>query len=247
MCAYTVIVGDTLSPVLKRMVDEDASDFVQTLVSRRFIITVATVGIMFPLSLYRDISKLAKTSAFAIFALFFIWFVMLVVGPSESGERRGDVSWDFINSGFLQAIGVISFAFVCHHNTFIIFSSLTLPTLDRWAKVAHLSVALSLFLSMGMALSGYFVFGSMTQANILNNFSDNNGLVATARVMFAMNMFTTFPLEAFVCREVIANLMYPGTAHLPTKLHVAITTALTGVSLLIALSTCNLGVVLELT
>jgi sodium-coupled neutral amino acid transporter 11 len=65
---------------------------------------------------------------------------------------------------------------------------------DRWAKIAHLSVALLLFLSMGMTLSGYFVFGSMIQANILYNFNDNNGLVAAARVIFAMNMFTTFPL-----------------------------------------------------
>jgi sodium-coupled neutral amino acid transporter 11 len=166
------------------MVDEDASDFVQTLVSRRFIITVATIGIMFPLSLYRDIPKLAKTSTFAIFALFFIWFVMLVVESSESGERRGIVSWYFANSDFLPVIGVSS--------------SVTTPSRsmgqDRWAKIAHLSVALLLFLSMGRTLSGYFVFGSMIQANILYNFNDNNGLVAAARVIFAMNMFTTFPL-----------------------------------------------------
>jgi solute carrier family 38 (sodium-coupled neutral amino acid transporter), member 11 len=249
MCAYIVIVGDTLSPVLNQLVPDpsNVSPLVRVLLSRRFIITAATLCIMLPLSLYRDISKLAKTSAFAVFALFFIWLVMVIVGPFEPAENRGLVPWHIINPGFLQAIGVISFAFVCHHNTFLIFSSLKRPTLDSWARVAHWSVGLSLFLSLGMAVSGYLVFGSLTQANILNNFSSGSLAVSLARVMFAMNMFTTYPLEAFVCREVIANLVSPGVDHLPTNLHVGITTTLIAVSLTIALSTCNLGVVLELT
>lgn len=38
--------------------------------------------------------------------------------------------------------------------------------------------------------------------NILNNFPADNVLINIARLAFGLNMFTTIPLEAFVCREV---------------------------------------------
>ena len=53
-----------------------------------------------------------------------------------------------------------------------------------------------------MAIPGYLIFGGGIQANILNNFSQTDNVMNIARVMFAVNMFTTFPLECFVCREV---------------------------------------------
>jgi len=43
---------------------------------------------------------------------------------------------------------------------------------------------------------------SIGQANILNNFPQNDILINIARLCFGLNMFTTLPLEAFVCREV---------------------------------------------
>jgi len=43
---------------------------------------------------------------------------------------------------------------------------------------------------------------SLDQANILNNFPQNDIFINIARLCFGLNMFTTLPLEAFVCREV---------------------------------------------
>ena len=40
-----------------------------------------------------------------------------------------------INSGLGSAIGVISFAFVCHQTTFLIHNSLEDNTEERWNKV----------------------------------------------------------------------------------------------------------------
>lgn len=46
------------------------------------------------------------------------------------------------------------------------------PTLDNWTKVANgaLMVAASMCLTLGLA--GYLSFGSYTEGDILNNFSD---------------------------------------------------------------------------
>ena len=144
-------------------------------------------------------------------------------GQLVSPPLRGDPSkrFSFVEPGIFQAIGVISFAFVCHHNSLLIYGSLRTPTLDRFATVTHVSTVVSLIACSIMAISGYVVFTDRTQGNILNNFSpvspppplchvfpidpnvpENDTLINIARLCFGLNMFTTLPLELFVCREV---------------------------------------------
>lgn len=54
----------------------------------------------------------------------------------------------------------MSFAFVCHHSTFIVFTSLKDPTPHRWAIVSKISVGFSFVISLTLALSGYLSFFS---------------------------------------------------------------------------------------
>lgn len=68
--------------------------------------------------------------------------------------------------------------------------------------MTHISTAVSLVACVAMALSGFLVFTDKTQANILNNFPQTDLLINVARLCFGLNMFTTLPLEVFVCREV---------------------------------------------
>ena len=91
--------------------------------------------------MYRDISALAKTSAVSLLMIAYIVFVVVWRGFSLPAAERGGPAGDlpFIGSGIFQAIGVISFAFVCHHNTFLIYGSLATPTIDRFAIVTRLS------------------------------------------------------------------------------------------------------------
>jgi sodium-coupled neutral amino acid transporter 11 len=95
------------------------------------------------------------------------------------GQLRGSL---LVNDGVFQAIGVISFAFVCHHNSLLIYGSLKTPTMDRFAKVTHWSTAISMVACLGMALAGYLSFGDKTQGNVLNNFPTKNIMVNIARL-----------------------------------------------------------------
>ncbi|KAF9118913.1 hypothetical protein BGW39_000751 [Mortierella sp. 14UC] len=249
MCAYTVIVGDTLPHVLQALIPGIEDWPVLGFLARRsFVIIFCTVLISFPLSLYRDISKLAKTSAVAMVALVVIIIAVVIEGPRAPMEIRGDPDavWSFARPELFQSIGVISFAFVCHHNSFLIFGSLQKPTMNRVKIVTHMSMLVSLLACLILALSGYLAFSDKTQGNILNNFPSENFIINIARFCFGVNMFTTLPLEAFVCREVIETYYFPG-APFSLKRHAIITTGLVGVSLVIALLTCDLGFVLEVT
>jgi len=67
-----------------------------------------------------------------------------------------------------------------------------------------------------------------------------------ARFCFGLNMFTTLPLELFVCREVIEQYFFSHETYNQQR-HIFFTTTILMSSLLVALVTCDLGVMLEIT
>ncbi|KAL4889039.1 transmembrane amino acid transporter protein-domain-containing protein [Aspergillus ambiguus] len=247
MIAFCIIVGDSIPHVLNSLFPSlrDMS-FLWLLTDRRAIIVLLVLTISYPLSLYRDIAKLAKASTLALISMMVIVVAVITQGFRVSSESRGEVkSLLLVNSGFFQAVGVISFAFVCHHNSLLIYGSLKKPTLDRFTMVTHYSTGVSLLMCLTMAISGFLFFGSQTQGNVLNNFPSDNVLVNIARFCFGLNMLTTLPLEAFVCREVMTTYYFPDEPFNMAR-HLIFTSALVVTAMTMSLITCDLGAVFEL-
>lgn len=199
-----------------------------------------------------------------------ILITVLVQGGLAPAADRGTLaSWNLliINDGIFQAIGVISFglsflsllpsapfyhpvtnmspAFVCHHNSLLIYGSLKTPTIDRFSLVTHISTGVSMIACLLMALVGFLVFGDRTLGNVLNNFPADNTMVNVARLCFGLNMLTTLPLEAFVCREVMLNYYFPGDPF-NMNLHLLFTSSLVVSAMVLSMITCDLGTVFEL-
>ncbi|KAJ3033510.1 hypothetical protein HDV00_006294 [Rhizophlyctis rosea] len=253
MCAYAVIVGDTLPLVLSQLVP--TTSFIHPFVSsRNAMITLTTVCVSLPLSLHRDISALAKSSAVSVVAIVFIIFAVIVGGLGVSDDVKGSGDkWTFVHSGVFQ------FAETNHGSIRGRYTSI------HWVKPNQTSPpkppSASLLFCLTLATSGYLTFTSKTQGNILNNFPADNRLINAARIMFAINMFLTFPLECFVCREVLWGYFFGGDDNgggggghgggggyeLGTKTHVGVTLGLVFSAMGVALLTCDLGFVLEIT
>ncbi|EGX97101.1 amino acid transporter, putative [Cordyceps militaris CM01] len=248
MVAFGVIVGDTIPHVLLA-VWPGLSDVpvVGLLADRRVAIAVFVMGISYPLTLYRDIAKLAKASTFALVGMLVIVATVLVQGLLVPAEARGEFSLPLltVNTGIFQAIGVISFAFVCHHNSLLIYGSLRTPTIDNFSRVTHYSTSISMVACLVLALGGFLVFGDKTLGNVLNNFPSDNIMVNVARLCFGLNMLTTLPLEAFVCREVMQTYWWPD-APFNLRRHVVLSTGLVAAATFLSLVTCDLGAVFEL-
>ncbi|KAI9706252.1 MAG: hypothetical protein M1820_004827 [Bogoriella megaspora] len=126
------------------------------------------------------------------------WTIRLIVINSKlSGANSFQATMEhcFGKSG-LVAISIAQFAldiakrraakpieaFVCHHNSLLIYGSLKKPTLDRFARVTHFSTSISMAACLTMALAGYLNFGDKTKGNVLNNFPSDNVLVNIARL-----------------------------------------------------------------
>ncbi|KIK67413.1 hypothetical protein GYMLUDRAFT_870306 [Collybiopsis luxurians FD-317 M1] len=249
MCAFGIIIGDTIPHVIRSVFPTLYKiPVLGLLTNRQFVIFLCTTCVSYPLSLYRDIHKLSRASGLALVSMLIIVVSVIVEGPHVPAKMKGDPSsrFSFVNPGIFQAIGVISFAFVCHHNSLLIYGSLKTPTLDRFAQVTHVSTLISLVACCTLAVSGYLVFTDETQGNILNNFPSNNTLINVARFCFGLNMFTTLPLELFVCREVIEDYFFSHEDFNPQR-HLFFTTTILFSSMSLAMITCDLGVMLEIT
>ncbi|RYO93815.1 hypothetical protein DL764_007934 [Monosporascus ibericus] len=278
MVAFAVIVGDSI-PYVFRAIWPELRDVpvLGLLADRRAVIVIFVVGVSYPLTLYRDIAKLAKASTLALISMVVILVTVIFQSILAPPEARGSFSTPLltVNSGIFQAVGVISFAnnntptttttaaaaaainltetfskrplaFVCHHNSLLIYGSLKTPTLDRFARVTHYSVGVSTLACLAMALAGFLTFGDRTRGNVLNNFPADNTMVTLARLCFGLNMLTTLPLEAFVCREVVLNYFLPPDAPFNLRLHVALSTAHVAAALAVSLLTCDVGAVFDL-
>ncbi|TVY50055.1 Vacuolar amino acid transporter [Lachnellula occidentalis] len=248
MVAFGIIVGDTIPHVLAAIFPGLGDiPVLGLLVNRRAVIVIFILGISYPLSLYRDIAKLAKASTLALISMIIILFTVVTQSFMVPKESRGEFTTPLLtlNNGIFQAIGVISFAFVCHHNSLLIYGSLKTPTIDRFSRVTHYSTGISMAACLLMALAGFLTFGSLTQGNVLNNFPTDNTMVNIARLCFGLNMLTTLPLEAFVCREVMFNYWFPNEPF-NMNLHLIFSTSLVVSAMALSLITCDLGAVFEL-
>ncbi|KAI0391022.1 acid protease [Xylariaceae sp. FL0594] len=248
MVAFGVIVGDSIPPVFRAIWPNLHEIPVLSLLGdRRAVIVIFTLGISYPLTLYRDIAKLAKASTLALISMVIIVATVVIQGALTPAEARGSFTTPllFINDGIFQAIGVISFAFVCQHNSLLIYGSLKTPTIDRFATVTHYSTGVSMIACLVMALAGFLTFGDKTLGNVLNNFPADNTMVTIARLCFGLNMLTTLPLEAFVCREVMLNYWFPNEPF-NMNLHLIYSSALVVSAMVLSLFTCDLGIVFEL-
>ncbi|KAJ1726168.1 hypothetical protein LPJ61_005372, partial [Coemansia biformis] len=168
MASFIVIVGDTLPHVLSALLPGvAASGFGAVVFSRRFVVALFVVCLAYPLSLYRDVGKLGKTSAFAVVAMCTIITSVVVEGPRIDASLRADPGTPvrLFSAGVFQAVGIITFAFVCHHNSFMIYGSLRKPTLNRYFEVIHISTVVSTIVSLVIAVAGYVCFRDKTRGN----------------------------------------------------------------------------------
>ncbi|KAM7407502.1 hypothetical protein PAMA_003296 [Pampus argenteus] len=242
MVSYNITTGDTLTKVFQRIPGVGPDHI---LAERHFVILLSTLLFTLPLSLYRNIGKLGKVSFLSMMLTLTILIIVIIraatFGPQIVPTEN---AWAFAKWNAVQAVGVMSFAFICHHNSFLIYVSLEQPTLTNWSRVTHISVGSALIISAAFSVAGYSTFTGYTQGDIFENYCRNDNLATFGRFCFGVSIITTFPLECFVTREVLSNVIC--SRALSKVEHVAITLLIVAVCTSISLAYDCLGVVLVL-
>ncbi|XP_054978300.1 putative sodium-coupled neutral amino acid transporter 11 isoform X1 [Sorex araneus] len=246
MISYNIITGDILSKVFQRIPEVDPENI---FTGRHFIIVLTTVTFTLPLSLYRDIAKLGKISLISTLLTTLILGIVMTravsLGPYIFFSRpKTEDAWVFAKPNAIQAVGVMSFAFICHHNCFLVYGSLEDPSVAKWSRIIHVSTAISLFICILFATCGYLTFTGFTQGDLFENYCRNDDLVTFGRFCYGVTIILTYPIECFVTREVIANVFFNG--NLSLVFHTIITVVIITVATVVSLLIDCLGIVLEL-
>lgn len=265
---FCIIIGDSIPHVLRTIIPDNY-------IERTWVIICTTVFISLPLSLHRNIEALEKASFLALISMAIIVLTVIIRGPFLPQSLKGQVTlfhpkWWFKGTIF-KSISIISFALVCHHNTSFIFFSLKNKSIAKFTRLTHISCLLSVFICMTMGYFGFHVFKDKTKGNVLNNFPGDDKYINVARLFFGFNMLTTFPLEIFVLRNIVMDILNDTlldteysmvtdeeTGNVSTtdntalqeanisKYHTIVTIILVLSSMGISLTTCNLGALFEL-
>ena len=218
MCAYLIIIGDTIPQALSLVPPPAAfnasSEHVteQEYIARQISIVVCATFIILPLSLLKDVSKLSKTSMISISCDALLILLVLIRAPVAAEDHYPGLEDDysFAKPNVFAGLGAMSFAFVCHHSSFLVYNTLEEPSPKTWKPVAKVSVSFALFCALLIGIGGYVSFQQATEGNILNNFAPDDGLINVARFLLACTMIFTFPMELFVVRHSIHALFFHG-------------------------------------
>ena len=211
MVAYLMGIGDNMSIVVSSWSGTDlhANPWI-----KRVTLSVISLGAVLPLALLRNMSALSKTSALSISAVLFIILVVLKNATFGAGDapvpvKESDKALLLIDSNFFPAVGVIAFAFVCHHACFIVYNTLRDNTEARWAKTVHATLGVATSVMFVLAVGAFITFRGLTKGSFLTNYSYTDPLCNIMRCLFAVAQTLTYPLELFVARHATHALMFP--------------------------------------
>eukprot|EP01083_Nonionella_stella_P049420 131702_1 len=246
MVAYLVIIGDTVPMVFSHVFSES-----HPLASRRVCIVLFGILLIFPLCLLKSMANLAWSSSLSVLSVAVIVVAIVSQAPGEARDQGISAEtqahpYAFIRPSVFAGIGALSFAFVCQHSSFIVFNTLYEPTVERWALVTHISVGVSWVASCILAVGAYLSFFGESQGDILNNFDFKNVFINVARMLLAMTMVFTYPMENFVARHCVHAIIAKGRNPTSAEFYL-VTLIIWGTSMIIALSFEDLGLILELT
>jgi len=204
MVAYLLIIKDTVPSLLKY----------DNGIERELVLFVTSLTVIFPIMLKKDMSSLACTSLFSVLCDAIIVLFMIFRSPiGDTLEEDGGISEvvlkKSIQPNLFTGLGIISTAMACQHSCFIVYNSLERNTRARWATVTSSSLSVAFLLCAVFAVCGYLGFLDETYGDVLNNFSSQDNAANFARLLLAITMFLTYPMESQVAKHVSFVLLGP--------------------------------------
>jgi len=203
MTIYFSIVGDVLPNVFG-------------FGNRTTSLLLITVFLL-PICLREEIDDLWITSALSItFELLMVTIIIVCfvfnVGMTSNAGNPIEYGW-LLEPSLFKGLAIINFAFVCQHNSFLIYHSLENNTAERWSRVANWSVWLALGFCVILGLAGFIQFGNQSNANLLLNYDEDSKLLKVAQFSLCITLLLTFPIESFVARYVILAAFEEGCGY----------------------------------
>jgi len=249
---FLIIIGDQYDRIFVSHMSECV-----WYVDRRFTITVTSAALIWPMCYFQRLDFLKYAGTLGVFSMLYVVFLnvyqyfVLELDPLKTTPSSGADS----TFSLIAVIPVICFAYQCHEIVVPVYACM--DEKDRNMKSFGKTTALTLFILFVLYCTagtfGYMTFGSSVSPDIMQGYDAKDPLVVIGIIALVVKMITTYP-PMIVCGRGALDGLYAEYFQLPThefiagefKRRVVITTVWFVSSLLIAIFTPNIGVVIEL-
>jgi amino acid permease len=224
LVAYVIVVKENLGSAVRNLVYGDAvmhgeeSWGYEFLSHSVWVTWSASIVIIFPLCLLRDMTPLANLSMVSVASMVAIAVIIVylfLVNPHGSIREPGGTfyeNWLEVRPGYLECLGTFVFTFVSQHTAHLAFSSLkpSLRTYKNWKRVSAFSIFTALSISLTIGLGAYVTFWHATPSAIFEIYPAIS-IIDSAKLLLCFAMLLTFPLPFFTCRELLIVTFFPDT------------------------------------
>lgn len=193
--------------------------------NRELIVLLTMLTILAPLSSLRKIDSLKFTSAVSVaLAIFFvvlssaIALAKLAAGKLETPRMLPSLASKRAILELLTVIPIMSNAFICHFNVPPIYLELKERSPAKMFKVGRITAILCVLVYSATALSGYLMFGDLTNSDVMVNFDSDLGIPFSrvlndaVRIGYVVHLMLVFPVIHFSLRQTIDAVLFPKAA-----------------------------------
>lgn len=235
MIGYCVIIADVLvgsAPNFTGMLPTLLGRHDNPLwLSRPAVLAVLLLLVVLPMLVPRSLASVAKFSSFSVGMVLSLAATIAGLAAVAAAEGRlapdvrvlpstqdmGDGSPLAILTSLLTVVSVSALAFTCHFNLLPIKSSLRNPSQGNMLLVIRAALVVCAAIYSAVAVSGYALFGSATDGDVLKNLTARfvstlvprplaHLLVYGIALIFSFNLLVNFVLKVWAVRENLCEL-----------------------------------------
>ena len=193
----------------------------------KFPIMFGVAGLVFPLCLLKDISKMRIPSLIGVLALVYSIIVVIVESffyiANENNNKIGEMNWIDITKSFnlkegipfFGGVATVFYLYSCHAGAFPVYKTLRNNTTRRIKKVFRRSILLDLFVYFFVAAASFITSPSDPPELILYRPNlkgfDPDYFVLVAKLGIIFNLFFSTPANYAGLRLSIFELIWGNT------------------------------------
>eukprot|EP00792_Barthelona_sp_PAP020_P005025 TRINITY_DN2461_c1_g1_i1.p1 TRINITY_DN2461_c1_g1~~TRINITY_DN2461_c1_g1_i1.p1 ORF type:complete len:480 (-),score=84.46 TRINITY_DN2461_c1_g1_i1:210-1649(-) len=195
LTTYTIIIKDYVSSVVTLLFGE------KTQLQMLLIATILILCFCLPLMCMKDTKSLAFTSTLSVGCITLIVSVIIFKFFSNINNLALEkVKLFEFSIKFIEGTPAIIFGFFAHFQMAAFYKELQRRSFEKIRHISTLGIVIPGLVYTLIGVSGYLVFGSDIQDNVLNSFSNNDPLIVVCRVAMIIVLIFSFPVFAYSCR-----------------------------------------------
>lgn len=248
---FLIIIGDQYDRLFLSLYGNEFCHY--WYLDRRFTISITAIITILPMCYFQRLDFLRYFSTLGIFAMLYPVFLTIYEYykmPNAAGRIK--TMPDSAVQVFV-VIPVFSFAYQTHEIVVPVYACMRERTMRAFTKATFLAMGFLFFVYCAAGSFGYITFGSLIAPDIMEQYDAKDPIVLIGIGALVIKMITTYP-QLVVCGRGALDGLYAEFVKLTTdeyikgepKRRVVVTTLWFFSTVLLAVFTPNIGIVIEL-